>query len=97
MDQKLGAPIVGQELAVGTALAVSTAFTVGYVIWMVRGGMLLTSLLAQLPAWRLVDPLVVLNRADDADDDAQQETLETIAGSLEDRPIEPAAEEEAPS
>ena len=95
MDQKLGSPITRQQLAVGTALAVSTAFTAGYVVWMLRGGMLLTSLLAQMPAWRLLDPLVVLNRVSDSDDREEQETLETIVDSLEDRPIEPAVHEEA--
>ena len=50
---------------VGTALAVSSSLTVGYVIWMLRGGMLLTSLIAQMPAWRILDPLVVLSRAGD--------------------------------
>jgi hypothetical protein len=95
MDQKLGLPIARQELAIGTALTVSTAFTVGYVIWMLRGGMLLTSLIAQMPAWRLIDPLVVLNRTNEFFDDGEQETLETIVDSLEDRPIEPAAKEEA--
>jgi hypothetical protein len=95
MDQKLGAPIDRQELAIGAALTATTAFTVGYVIWMLRGGMLLTSLLAQMPAWRLVDPLIVLNRESDFDDDGRQETLETIVDSLEDRPIEQAELEEA--
>ena len=93
MDKKLGAPLTRQEVAVGTALTVSAAFTAGYVIWMLRGGMLLTSLLAQMPAWRLVDPLVVLSRTSDLDD-GEQETLETIVDSLEDRPIEPAAQAE---
>jgi hypothetical protein len=96
MDKKLISQFTTQELMLGTALTVSTSFTVGYVIWMLRGGMLLTSLLAQMPAWRLVDPLVVLNRADDSENDKEQEqeTLETIVDSLEDRPVEPAVEEE---
>ncbi|MGO9111654.1 MAG: DUF4347 domain-containing protein, partial [Thermoguttaceae bacterium] len=58
MDQKFVSQVNRQDLVVGTALTVSTGFTVGYVIWMLRGGMLLTSLLAQMPAWRLLDPLV---------------------------------------
>jgi hypothetical protein len=94
MDHKLGLLINRQELAIGTALTASTAFAVGYVIWMLRGGMLLTSLIAQLPAWRLVDPLVVLDRMSDLDE-GEQESLETMVNSLEDRPFEPAAQEEA--
>ncbi len=94
MDHRLGLLINRQDLALGTALTASTAFAVGYVIWMLRGGMLLTSLIAQLPAWRLVDPLVVLDRLNDFDEE-NQESLETMVNSLEDRPLEPAAPEEA--
>ncbi len=94
MDHRLGLLINRQDLAVGTALTASTAFAVGYVIWMLRGGMLLTSLIAQLPAWRLVDPLVVLDRLNDFDEE-EQESLETMVNSLEDRPLEPAQPEEA--
>ena len=95
MDRKLLSQLSTQELVIGTALTVSTGFTVGYVIWMLRGGMLLTSLLAQMPAWRLIDPLVVLSRGGRFRmTTRKQETLETIVDSLEDRPVEPAANEE---
>ena len=50
---------------VGTAVTVSTGLTVGYVVWMIRGGLLLSSLIAQMPAWRLIDPLVVLSGTKD--------------------------------
>ena len=36
---------------------------------MLRGGVLVTSLLAQMPAWRFMDPLVVLESLDKQDDD----------------------------
>ena len=45
------------------------SLTVGYVVWMLRGGVLITSLLAQMPAWRIVDPLVVLESLDKSDED----------------------------
>ncbi|RLS52971.1 MAG: DUF2341 domain-containing protein [Planctomycetota bacterium] len=45
------------------------SLTVGYVVWMLRGGMLLTSLLAQMPAWRIVDPLVVLDSLTRSEED----------------------------
>ncbi len=67
---------------IGSALTVSTGLTVGYVMWMLRGGMLLSSLIAQIPAWSLIDPLVVLSRADDWEDeknrDENKESLEMI-------------------
>ena len=53
-----------QHLLVGTAATV-TALSTGYVIWMLRGGYLIASLLASLPAWRLVDPLAILDSISD--------------------------------
>jgi hypothetical protein len=68
----------------GSAVGISGAFTVGYVLWTIRGGWLLTSLLAQMPAWRMVDPLVVLSYLDEesakSDDptDEEDDSLESL-------------------
>jgi large repetitive protein len=50
---------------------VSLGVSVAYVLWLVRGGVLLGSYLSALPAWRLLDPLPVLSRVgeDEEDDD----------------------------
>ena len=76
-----------QMFVVGSALTVSTGLTVGYVMWMLRGGMLLSSLIAQIPAWSLIDPLVILSHMDDDEEDKRhdedQESLETILASSE--------------
>ena len=45
------------------------SLTVGYVVWMLRGGLLITSLLAQVPAWSIVDPLAVLDSLDKSEED----------------------------
>lgn len=73
------------QLVAGSAVGVSGVLTVGYVIWTIRGGWLLTSLLAQMPAWRMVDPLVVLNYLDEesaksaeTSDDDEDDSLETL-------------------
>ncbi len=60
------------DISVGTTV-VST-FSVGYVLWTLRGGHLLTTFLATMPAWRLMDPLPVLqsfaaSRDEDDEDD----------------------------
>ena len=65
---------------VASTLAVSTGLSVGYVIWLVRGGVLLSSLLTSLPAWRLIDPLPILGhlgtrQADDEEDDSLEGML----------------------
>ncbi len=40
--------------------AVATVGTVGYILWTLRGGMLMAVALSQLPTWRLIDPLPIL-------------------------------------
>ncbi len=46
------------SVTVGTTV-VST-FSVGYVLWSMRGGQLLSTFLATMPAWQIMDPLPVL-------------------------------------
>lgn len=49
-----------QTIAVGMATGMSVSFAAGYVIWLLRGGSLLASLLAATPLWKSFDPLPVL-------------------------------------
>jgi hypothetical protein len=47
--------------------------SVGYVIWILRGGTILTTFVSALPAWQSFDPLPILqsvNRKDEADNDS---------------------------
>jgi hypothetical protein len=45
--------------------------SVGYVLWLLRGGLLLSTLVSTLPAWAVIDPLPVLSRRDRRDEDDQ--------------------------
>lgn len=58
LDQ--GAQADGQVVA--GSLVLSTSFSVGYVLWLARGGVLLASMASSIPAWATVDPLPVLSR-----------------------------------
>jgi predicted outer membrane repeat protein len=58
LDQ--GAQADGQVVA--GSLVLSTSFSVGYVLWLARGGVLLASMASSIPAWAAVDPLPVLSR-----------------------------------
>jgi parallel beta-helix repeat protein/VCBS repeat-containing protein len=62
----------------GSVFAVSTSLSVGYVLWLLRGGVLLTSLLSSLPAWRIIDPLPVLSRMGGSDEDEDDDSLEEL-------------------
>ncbi|MDP1929797.1 MAG: DUF4347 domain-containing protein [Thiobacillus sp.] len=65
---------------VASTLAVSTGLSVGYVLWLVRGGVLLSSLLTSLPAWRLIDPLPILGYLGkrEVDVDEEDDSLESM-------------------
>ena len=74
----------------GAAAAAGMSLTAGYLLWLGRGGVLLSSLLASLPAWRLLDPLPILGRMGDdedevTDDDSAMPSADT-AGDAADRP-----------
>lgn len=44
-----------------------------YVYWLIRGGILLGTYLSAMPAWRLLDPLAVLPRDNQGEDDEEDE------------------------
>jgi hypothetical protein len=69
---------------VGGTAAVSTGLSVGYVIWTLRSGILVTGLLSSLPAWRFIDPLPILSGASSGDSDEDDESLESLVS--DDRP-----------
>jgi hypothetical protein len=68
----------------GSTLAMSAGLSIGYVLWLLRGGVLLSSVLSSLPAWRMVDPLPVLASLDrsskDKEDDESLESVIEAAG-----------------
>ena len=60
---------------VGSVGVVTTGFSVGYLFWAIRGGMLVSGLLAQVPAWTMLDPLLVIE-GDQKDED--KESLQNL-------------------
>ena len=45
---------------VASTIALTGGLSIGYVVWLVRGGILVSSMLSALPAWQMIDPLPVL-------------------------------------
>jgi hypothetical protein len=60
MDRAAGIQQRQKAIAVGMATGMSVSFAAGYVVWLLRGGSLLASLLAATPLWKSFDPLPVL-------------------------------------
>ncbi len=70
---------VYDSVVIGSATIIMTAFTTGYTIWALRGGYLLASVASSLPAWRMIDPLPILEEFCLEDqDDAHDESLESM-------------------
>ncbi|MEE9492937.1 MAG: DUF4347 domain-containing protein [Gammaproteobacteria bacterium] len=67
-----------QQKIISTSVLMSTGLSIGYIVWLVRGGILLSSILSSLPAWRFIDPMPILATLNDQEDDEDTETLESI-------------------
>ncbi|MCP4167689.1 MAG: hypothetical protein GY759_17615, partial [Chloroflexi bacterium] len=82
-----------QNLRIGTVTTFLGAVSIGYMAWILKGGFLVASLLAQMPAWRSFDPLPVLETAEmgkkhrrrhcDHEGDEQDEGEQQIKSILE--------------
>jgi hypothetical protein len=70
-------------LSLASTALVSTGLSVGYVVWLVRGGVLMTSLMSAVPAWAGMDPLPVLAEmgrgdGDGGDEDSADDPIEKL-------------------
>ncbi len=52
--------VATEKTYLASSIAATTGLSIGYVIWLLRSGVLLTALLSSVPAWQLVNPLLVL-------------------------------------
>ncbi|MEO1615135.1 MAG: Ig-like domain-containing protein, partial [Planctomycetota bacterium] len=54
------------EIQVGVAGAGMALISVGYVAWMLRGGAITSILTSTIPAWRFIDPVIMLSAYQDS-------------------------------
>ncbi|MEZ6057924.1 MAG: tandem-95 repeat protein [Planctomycetaceae bacterium] len=73
--------ITSFELAVGSTTLVSTSLSVGYVVWLLRGGTLFAGLISSIPSWQAFDPLPIVESFDDSSNDDDLDTLSSIAAN----------------
>jgi hypothetical protein len=75
-------PFSGQQLVLGSMTVAATALSVGYVVWLIRGGSLLMSLITVIPTWRSFDPLPILESFEEAQAKREEdgESLITLVG-----------------
>lgn len=55
---------MSEKMMLGTSAVFSTSVSVGYLIWLLPGGSLLTTFLSSRPTWQALDPLAVLESFD---------------------------------
>jgi hypothetical protein len=69
-----------EKTVIGSSVTVATGLSIGYVIWLIRGGVLLSSVLSSLPAWRMIDPLPVIAHLNDSSnkDEDNSDSLESL-------------------
>ena len=86
MREQIDGKIEVEGNLVVSSVAVTGSLSVGYVIWLLRGGLLLSSLLSSMPAWHAVDPMPVLARGGDSDDEDgfEEDPLEKLFGKARD-------------
>lgn len=78
MREDIDSSVGFQYFAAASAVTATGSLTVGYVLWAIRGGWLASSILAQMPAWRLIDPLVVLSSLDGTDGLGDDQSLQDM-------------------
>jgi hypothetical protein len=54
-----------------------------YFVWAIRAGSILSSLLSSMPAWKLVDPLPILEQGSGAGDDEDEDDNESLQSMVE--------------
>ena len=62
VNQEVQAEAALEQGVVASSVVVSTGLSVGYVLWLARGGALLASIASAIPVWTSVDPLPVLSK-----------------------------------
>ncbi|TWU08136.1 LamG-like jellyroll fold domain-containing protein [Stieleria varia] len=70
--------VATHELVIGTTKVISSALTVGYIVWLVRGGAMVASLVAALPAWTSFDPLPILGNSEIDESESDEESLSDL-------------------
>ena len=59
-SEQLRSTVRGDLVVAGTVGAAASSITVGVLAWAARGGLLVSGLMAQMPAWRKIDPLLIM-------------------------------------
>ncbi len=100
MREEVEGPMQIEARVMGSAMAMTTGLSVGYVVWLTRGGLLLASLISALPAWRVIDPLPILGSLSSREDEGDESLADLIrqrSDDGDDRSTQPDSDDSTPS
>jgi hypothetical protein len=66
------------SLSIGQVAGLTTTLSVGYVMWLIRGGQILAGVMSQLPAWRFIDPLPILSSLPGQFESREDDSIESL-------------------
>ena len=78
MEDRQQSTMFAENIVVGTTTVVTGGLTVGYVIWLIRGGSLLATMVSVIPTWASFDPLPVMDRFEEEKSEEDKESLASI-------------------
>ena len=82
-QQNIDALLANDQMTIGTMGVATSGLTVGFVAWALRGGIFISGFLTQLPMWKLVDPLVIMQAASGQSDETIEELMEQERQALD--------------
>ena len=86
VQQVIEGNTVFSTAVLGGSTALTTGLSVGYAIWLVRSGVIVSGVLSSLPAWRFVDPLPILQGlTPDSDDEESLQTMVSAGDAEEEK------------
>ena len=78
--------LISIERVTQTTVTVSTGVSIGYIVWLIRSGAIIGSVLSALPAWRAIDPLPVLGTFEGGDDDNSESLQQMVDKENDNQP-----------
>ncbi len=80
MSEQMEADAERLDITIGSTATLTATVSVGYVVWLIRGGHIMAGVLAQLPAWHMVDPLPILTHLRNDEEDELDDSLASLVG-----------------
>jgi uncharacterized protein YjlB len=75
-----------QRRLISSSATLTAGLSIGYLVWLTRGGLLIASLASSMPVWQLIDPIPILASFGADADEEEDDSLDSMIrrGSTED-------------